>query len=235
MANNTFAGTGTTLSSSYYLRNFYNSNRSARTSSTRKNMDNTELTLADSHALRRAIRQLSDYDFSESDETDVRNSVLAFIETYNNTLSSTSNSDDYNLERNMKQLKSLTDSYSKELNKIGITVNDDGSLTSRESLFNSADISKFKKLFSKDSDYMQRTSSYAKRIERRSEALGLAAKNQELKEIAANKAADQTDDDSVAVIATLSSASTPMAQIVAASTDMDGTDTSIGQNVDVVL
>lgn len=235
MANNTFAGTGTTLSSSYYLRNFYNSNRSARTSSTRKNMDNTELTLADSHALRRAIRQLSDYDFSESDETDVRNSVLAFIETYNNTLSSTSNSDDYNLERNMKQLKSLTDSYSKELNKIGITVNDDGTLTSRESLFNSADISKFKKLFSKDSDYMQRTSSYAKRIERRSEALRLAAKNQELKEIAANKAADQTDDDSVAVIATLSSASTPMAQIVAASTDMDGTDTSIGQNVDVVL
>lgn len=235
MANNTFAGTGTTLSSSYYLRNFYNSNRSARTSSTRKNMDNTELTLADSHALRRAIRQLSDYNFSESDETDVRNSVLAFIETYNNTLSSTSNSDDYNLERNMKQLKSLTDSYSKELNKIGITVNDDGTLTSRESLFNSADISKFKKLFSKDSDYMQRTSSYAKRIERRSEALGLAAKNQELKEIAANKAADQTGDDSVAVIATLSSASTPMAQIVAASTDMDGTDTSIGQNVDIVL
>lgn len=235
MANNSYAGTGTSLSSSFYLRNFYTSNRDARTSSKRKSMDNTDLTLADGQALRRAIRQLEKSEFSETDDTNVRSSVLAFIDTYNNTLSSTSSSGDHTLERNMKQLKSLTQEYAKELDKIGITVNDDGTLTSRESLFGSADISKFQKLFSSDSDYMQRTASYAKRIERRSEALGISAKTQELKEIAANKADSQTDDSSIAAIATLSSTSTTVAQIVAASTNLDETDSSIGQNVDIVL
>ena len=235
MANNTYAGTGTSLSSSFYLRNFYTSNRDARTASKRSNMVNTDLTLADGHALRRAVRQLSKYEFNDTDDTNVRNSVLAFIDTYNNTISSTSNSGDHNLERNMKQLKSLTEGYSKELDKIGITINDDGTLTSRETLFKSADISKFQNLFSSDSDYMQRTTSYAKRIERRSEALGIAAQNQKLKEIAENKTANQTDNSSVAAIATLSASSTDVAQIVAVSTNLNAGNTSVGQNVDVVL
>lgn len=165
------SGIGTTLSSNYYLRNFYISNRDARTSSKRSGMDNSSLSSADSKALRRAIRELGDMEYTESKEDSVRNSAKAFIEVYNNALSSTSRSGDSNLERNMKQLKALTKEYASDLDKIGITVNDDGTLKRRDALFSSAGVSKFEKLFSGSSDFMQRVNTCAKRIERRSDDL----------------------------------------------------------------
>jgi len=97
--------------------------------------------------------------------------VLAYIQTYNNMLSSAGSSSDRTLERSAKQLKNITSEYSSELDKIGITINDDGTLTSRTTLFESADLSKFKELFSADAAYMQRTSTYAKRFASRGEAL----------------------------------------------------------------
>ena len=54
---------------------------------------------------------------------------------------------------------------------MGITVNDDGTLTRRDSLFSTASLSKFEKLFSKDSDFMQRTAACARKIERQSDNL----------------------------------------------------------------
>lgn len=235
MANNSYAGTGTSLSSGFFLRNFYTSNRDAKTSSKRRSMNQTDLTLADGQALRRAIHQLGKSEFSETNDTNVRSSVLAFIDTYNNTISSASDSNDRTLMRNMKHLKSLSQEYSDAFDKIGITVNDDGTLTGRESLLKSAALSKFEKIFSSDSEYMQRTTSYAKRIERRSEALSLSAKTQKLKEITANKTDSQTIDSSIAAIATLSSASTTAAQIVAAGADSGGADRSVGHNINIVL
>lgn len=235
MANESYAGTGTSFSSGFYLRNFYTSNRDARTSSKRKSMNSSDLALADGQALRRAIRQLGKSDFSETNDTNIRNSVLAFIDTYNNTMSSASDSNDHTLMRNMKHLKSLTQEYADAFDKIGITVNDDGTLTSRENLLKSAALSKFEKIFSSDSEYMQRTTSYAKRIERRSEALGLSAKNQTLKEITDNNAAAQTELSSVAAIATLSSASTEAPLIVAASADSATAEQRMGHHINIVL
>lgn len=225
MANATYTGAGTTLSSNYYMRNFYVSNRDAQSSSSRKSISNTSLTLADGIALRRAIKNLGASDYSETQDTSIRNSVLAYIKTYNNTLSSSSASSDYQLTKEAKHLKSVTSEYADELDKIGITVNEDGTLTSRDSLFETASLSKFKALFSSDSDYMQRISSYAKRIEHRSEALDLSEKNQKIQEIAAKKAASTTADTA-----------TSAAQIVAASMDLDTlVNTGIGKNVNVVL
>ena len=66
--------------------------------------------------------------------------MLAYIQTYNNMLSSAGSSSDRTLERSAKQLKNITSEYSSELDKIGITVNDDGTLTSRTTLFESADL-----------------------------------------------------------------------------------------------
>lgn len=227
MSSETYAGTGTSLSSSFYLRNFYNTNRDARTSSKRKGMDNNTLSFADGLALRRAIKQLGNSEYNDDNDTNIRGSVKAFIETFNNTLSSTSASSDHTLERNMKQLKSIASEYADKLDKIGITVNDDGTMTSRDSLFANASLDKFKELFSSDSDFMQRTSACAKRIERRSDALGLAAKNQELQKIAENKTAGD---------ATVSTDTTAVAQIVSQSVDLDTLlNTGIGQNVNITL
>lgn len=223
MASNTYAGTGITLSSNYYLRNFYVSNRNARTSSKRKDMDNSELTLADGMALRRAVKKLNSLEFTDEKDADIRSSVKAFIETYNNAINSTSDSADHTLNRTSKQLKSIAQEYASDLDKIGITVNDDGTLTRRDTLFSSASLSKFEKLFSSDSDFVQRTSSCAKRIERRSDALSITKQHQKLLENSA-KQADGTAD------------TTAVAQLISDGTDLDTLlNTGIGQNVNVVL
>lgn len=162
-----YAGAGASLSSTYYMRNFYSANRDAFNN--RSSLEQGELSMADGIALRRAVRRLGSFQYDDTDDTNIRNSVLAYIETYNNTLSSLSDATDDSLERYKSQLEALTKEYSDSLDDIGITVNSDGTLTSRESLFKSASISKFESLFSNDSKYMQRASSYAKRIRSRSE------------------------------------------------------------------
>ena len=223
MASTTYIGAGTTLSSNYYLRSFYVANRNARTSSARKEMDNSALSLADGMALRRAVKELGSLEFSDEKDSDVRGSVKAYIETFNNTITSTGSSSDHTLNRNMKQLKSITQEYASDLDKIGITVNDDGTLTRRDALFTTASLSKFEKLFSSGSDFMQRTSACAKRIERRSEALSITEKHQKLLE----NAAKQTEHSSDA---------TAVAQLVSDGTDLDTLlNTGIGQNVNIAL
>ena len=47
MSNTAYIGSGTTLSSKYYLRSFYRSNREAGTSSKRREFSGNQLALAD--------------------------------------------------------------------------------------------------------------------------------------------------------------------------------------------
>ena len=192
-ANSTYIGAGTSLSSDFYKRSFYISNRDAATSSKRRNLTGSKLSLADGMALRRAVKKLGSLEFSKEKDTDVRNAVSAYIETYNNAITSAADSGDHNLERTQKQMKAIANEYADELDKIGITVNSDGTMTKRDSLFGAASIEKFKKLFSKDSDFMQRTSAYAKRIEHRSETLILTEQNQKEQKKSAAAAAAGSD------------------------------------------
>lgn len=218
-----YIGAGTTLSSGYYLRNFYISNRDARTSSKRSNMDSSALSLADGKALRRAIKELGSMEYNEEQEDSIRNTALAFIETFNNTLSSTSKADDQTLTHTMKQMKALANEYASDFEDIGVTVKEDGTLSGGGSLFSSADISKFEKLFGKDSDLMQRTSAYAKRVERRSDALVTTAAYQNISE--KNNTKNLTENDT-----------TSIAQLFAEGTDLDTVlKTGVGKHVNISL
>ena len=85
MANTAYVGAGTTLGTSYYMRRFYAANADARTTTSRSNLTNSTLTGADSHALRRAIRSLGSFTYDDDNEINIKNSVSAFISTYNNT------------------------------------------------------------------------------------------------------------------------------------------------------
>lgn len=218
MANNTHAGMGTSLSSSYFLRNLYISNRDAGTSSKRSSFKNSELSLADGMALRRAVKNLGSFTYDDDSDKNIRNSVQAFISAYNNTVSSVSDSTDHDLKHDLKQLKNLTSEYKDQLDDIGITVNENGTLTSRSSLFSTASLSKFKELFSGDSTYMQRVSSYSKRIEQRSEALNLTEK------MASNNKTPKTG----------SAANSP-AELLAETLEDTLPNTGIGKNVNIVL
>ncbi len=229
-----YTGAAASLSSSYYLRNFYVSDRYAQTAAGRAGAEPDTLSLSDGIALRRAVRQLGSFTYDESQSENIRNSVLAYISTYNNALSSVSAQaadGDSGMKRLERQLKSLTDSYSGELDKMGITVDKDGTLKSRENLFKTTDLSKFASLFSKDSDYMQRISACAKRIQTHSETLIQTRRRQP----AANNPADTGNTDGPAEGS--SPDSKPQApQIAAQSMDLNILcNTGIGANVNIIL
>lgn len=210
-----FAGTGVSLSSSYYKRRFYSDNADAKTSTSRKALSNSALSSADSHALRRAIKELGSFTYDDDNSTNIRNSVSAFIDTYNNLLESSGSSEDRRMQQINKSIKKLSSEYANDLDKIGITVNKDGTLKKRSDLFANADISKFEKLFSKDTDYMQRTLAYAKRVEKRSETLDIEEKR------AALLKQQQQNESTLAATTFTTSSGTPAA--------------GVGNNINIVL
>lgn len=174
-----FIDTGINLTSSYYLRNFYTQNRDARTASKRADFSNSELSQADATALRRAVKNLGSFEYNDSEMTNIRASVHAYINTYNNLVNSTNGSEDRSIGRNRNQLTTLTNEYSNELDKAGITVNSNGTLTARDMFSSSDNKTQLKKLFSEDSDFMQNASACAKRLETRSKAVIINEKNAE--------------------------------------------------------
>lgn len=173
MSASVYLGAGTTLSSSYYVRRFYSENENARTTTKRKQLSNSTLSNADAHALRQAVKSLGSFSYDDVNSTNIRNNVKAFVSTYNNLMSSAADSQDRKTIQNAKNIKNLTNEYADDLDKLGITVNADGTLEARTALLNTTSISKFEKLFSSDTDYMQRVNSFAKRIEQRGSTLYL--------------------------------------------------------------
>lgn len=106
----------TNLSATYFMRNFYSNNRDAMKSSKRKEYSITELAYDDSTALHRAAKKLKNYKYSDDENTDnIRGTVMALVDTYNNSIDSASNSSSSSMKRYAKQLKKLASKYSDEL------------------------------------------------------------------------------------------------------------------------
>ena len=165
------AGTGTSLSASYYLRNFYTANRNAVTSSKRKEMTGGTLSQADAAA--KKLRNFN-YEDDTTDSANIYGSVNAFIQVYNNTLSSGNKTDDASLNRYSRYLKSLSKEHSSELSRIGITVNSDGSLSANDNLLKSAKVSKVKTLFADDAEYITKVSRYSKKMAEKADSVVLS-------------------------------------------------------------
>ena len=165
------AGTGVSLSTSYYLRNFYSSNRDAGTASKRKELSSSTLSKADADALHRAVKKLRNFNYEDdsSDGANIYGSISAFVETYNNAVSSSGSSSDSSLTRYSKYLKNLSNEYQDELKDIGISIESDGSLKVNENLLKNASLSDVKKVFSKDAEFTSKVSRYAKRINEKAE------------------------------------------------------------------
>lgn len=160
---------GLNLTSDFFINSFYANNRDAGKKSTRSNFSNVELTFEDSRALSRAAKRLKSNEYvSDSDDDDItettKSSIEAFVSTYNNMIDSGKQSDDYDTRRYLKQLKNLSKKYSKELEEIGITMENDGKLTVNSDLLSLADNSKVSKLFSKDEEFVQKSQRIASRL-----------------------------------------------------------------------
>ena len=134
------------------------------------------LSQADATALHRAAKKLRNFNY-EDDTTDSANiygSVNAFIQVYNNTLSSGNKTDDASLNRYSRYLKSLSKEHSSELSRIGITVNSDGSLSANDNLLKSAKVSKVKTLFADDAEYITKVSRYSKKMAEKADSVVLS-------------------------------------------------------------
>lgn len=150
----TTESSATNLSATYFMRNFYSNNRDAMKSSKRKEYSITELAYDDSTALHRAAKKLKNYKYSDNENTDnIRGTVMALVDTYNNSIDSASNSSSTSMKRYAKQLKKLASKYSDELEDIGITINNDGTLKANEELVKKADADTLNSLFGNDNDF----------------------------------------------------------------------------------
>ena len=94
---------GISLTSDFFMKNFYKNNRNAFKASTRSDYTQKELSYEDSRALKRALQKLASFDYEEEENGDnIVSTIKAFTETYNNALSST-NSDDADTYRQNRQ------------------------------------------------------------------------------------------------------------------------------------
>lgn len=217
------AGSGVSLTISFYKRNFYSDNRNAATSAKRTSYSSTELANADASAIRRAVKKLRSFTFDEDNEINIRNSVSAYVDTINNLMTSGKKTGDKQAERYLNSLSSLNSKYSDELDDIGITVNPDGTLTTRSTMFSSASISRFESLFSKDSDYMQKVDSYAKRLQKRTTLLrDTEIRQKNLKENASGSTST-------------TSATTEAAALVASALQLEQSKNGIGTSINLYL
>ncbi len=85
----TKVSSGVSLSTNYFLRNFYTNNQKAAKTSGRSGYSNVELSYEDSRALNRAAKRLSKSDFgSDTDEKDddLNDTSKAAIEAFVDTL-----------------------------------------------------------------------------------------------------------------------------------------------------
>lgn len=154
---------GVSLSTNYFLNNFYENNRSVSKSSGRSDYTKLELSYEDSRALTRAAKRLLKNDYgSDTDEKDTaisdttRSALTAFVDTYNNTVDSSKTSTDHDTKYQLKKMKAYLHKYSDELEHIGISMEFDGKLKINEDLLKTAKNSKVRKIFSSDQEFSKK-------------------------------------------------------------------------------
>ena len=152
----TRVSSGTSLTSTYFMRSFYSNNRSLIKSSNRNECSNSQLSYEDSLALHRAVKKLKTYDFSSENTGNLYGTVKAFADTYNNTYKSASKSSSNSMNRYSKQLKHLVKKYSEQFSDVGITMNNDGTLKVNENLLENA--------FGKDAGFTSSLYSISRRM-----------------------------------------------------------------------
>ncbi len=156
------------VTNSLSLRLYYGNYSKLVTGTTRSEATTGTLSFADASALRSAIKKLGEYNFEDASEDEVQEKLTAFADAMNNTLTSatkygTNNTAVKNAATKIKQLNS---DYASDLQKIGITVNKDGTMSVYENAAENYSRSRFTKFFTNDSEYLNELYTAAKKITR---------------------------------------------------------------------
>lgn len=162
-----------TVTNNINLRNLYKGTDSGYSKkSNRREASKGQLVIADTKALRRSISSLADEDYGDDsednkiDKASFYKKMKAFADTYNYTVDSSEGYRSTYSKKALKQMKQLADTYSDELENLGVTFDDDGYMSMSESAFDNIDESEFEDMFGKDSDFMSQLDTIARKLNR---------------------------------------------------------------------
>lgn len=157
------------VTNSLSLRVFYNRYTAVSSGSARSGEPTGKLSMADASALRNAIRKLQDYKFEDASKDHIQEKIKAFTDIMNNTITTATKygANDSSVRNAASKLKKLNNEYASQLEKIGITVQKDGTMSLYENASSTYSAEKYAKFFDKDSEYLNSVYDAAKRITRR--------------------------------------------------------------------
>ena len=157
------------VTNSLSLRLFYNHNATIAHGSSRKSQSTGTLSMADASALRNAIRRLQEYDFEDATEAQIQEKLKAFTDTMNNALSSASKygKGDTSVKNAAATIKRLNNEYASTMEKIGITIDKDGTMSLYDNAAKNYSAKKFNDFFTKDSKYLNDVYDAARKISRK--------------------------------------------------------------------
>ena len=232
----------TTYSYDFYLRGIYSSNRGARKAERRSSMQNSELTKADSSAMKKIIEQLRQLEWSEPTVMEDKDSnsmnTVSDSTNYNNLLESAGNSTSGQAKRLISRMKHLTREQKDALESVGISISSNGKLSVKKGTVNQAATYKFKQLFGSDSDYLTEMSSIAKKIKRHASQIVIPPKKAKAstKQDSTSNAADTSSVAAIAEIAgSVHTADLAGITTGTANTSGSASNSLIGNTVDVIL
>lgn len=154
------------LTISGYVRQFYRGNLFGATANSRMGQPAHNLITADMKAVRRAVKELGDYDYDEGEGGELMNKVQAFVDTYNHYVESANEMDDSKVNRYLSKLKKLTKEHADEFSEIGITIQSSGKLKVDKKELQDATRFEVGRLFSADSEYSKELDIQVKRTNR---------------------------------------------------------------------
>lgn len=137
------------------LQRAYSGNTLYKNEEYRKTSSNHDKMSADRKALTRALDQLDTLDFESEDASDTKaiyETVTAYVNVYNNTIDTASESGSSDIRRSAKQMKALLKEHKDELKEIGISLKTDGTLKIDKTELKKATTVKVEKVFGNE-DY----------------------------------------------------------------------------------
>lgn len=151
------------------FRSYYGVNRDLRSGSARENVTNHEVVSADTKALKKALKELDKLDFDNTEPENTKkiyNTIMSFVDTYNNTVGSSKDSSTKNISNKAGKLKDAVSDYRKKLDEIGITIKNNGKLSVDKSKLKTATLTKVSMVFGDDTGFTDAIAAVNKKIGR---------------------------------------------------------------------
>lgn len=148
-----------------YMRQFYKGNLFGVSQTSRTGYYAGNLASADQKAIKRALKDLRDYDYREGEGGELINKVQAFVKTYNNYMESASEIDDESFERYSSKMKKMIKQQKDKLEDIGITIQSNGKMKMDKKTLEDASRNMVSKVFSEEAEFSSSLDKLMKRMQ----------------------------------------------------------------------